>query len=129
MVNFVDANDPELEFSFYWYKAEFFSIYDADTIRFNIDLGFGVWLNEQPVRLYGIDAFELRGPERPDGIEAKEFAEDLLNSAGAIRLLTYRDRKGKYGRWLAQVFLWIGDRWLNLNEALVLQEHAEIADY
>lgn len=129
MVEFTDANDPELEFSFYWYRAQFFSIYDADTIRFDIDLGFGVWLRGQAVRLYGIDAYELRGPEREQGLKAKEHAENRLNSTRAIRLLTYKDRTGKYGRWLAQVFLWIDDEWLNLNQDLVLTEHAKIVDY
>ena len=37
------------------YKAKMLRIVDGDTVDVDIDLGFGVWLKKQRIRLYGID--------------------------------------------------------------------------
>jgi len=111
----------------YEYRAIMRSVYDADTIRFDIDLGFGVWLNNQSVRLYGIDAWEVRGSERELGLLAKQAVLDQFEARGsAVILNTYKDSKGKYGRWIAQVG-W--DDGINLNDWLVAEGHAKLVDY
>lgn len=103
------------------------SIYDADTIRFDIDLGFGINLVNQIVRLYGIDAWELRGEEREKGLVARDAVIDQFDKRGPdVILTTYKDKKGKYGRWLATVGWEDG---LNLNDWLVAEGHAETASY
>jgi len=134
----------------WWYRAEFTSLYDADTMTFDIDLGFGCWMRNQKVRLWGIDAWEMRGPERERGLLAKKYATSMLThrTRGIRRtmLRSYKDKSGKYGRWLAEVFVLhhvkppFTDRggtvhpdpqeaWLNVNEALVLSSHAKRATY
>jgi len=110
----------------YEYRAFVRSIYDADTIRFDIDLGFGTRLVNQSVRLFGIDAWEIRGPERPLGIRARDATSSLMTKGDGVMLHTYKDKKGKYGRWLADVYL---DDGTHLNDWLVSEGHAERATY
>ncbi len=111
------------------YRAEFVRMYDADTLRLSIDLGFGVWLCNQAVRLYGIDAWEVRGPEREKGLAAKAFAEELILGQ-EIYIRSHQDRKGKYGRWLAEVFIVSpSSKTVDLGAELVANGHAVIAEY
>ena len=55
--------------------ATLIRVVDGDTIRVDIDLGADVILKNQAVRLLGIDAPELHGPERPRGLAAKAALE------------------------------------------------------
>ena len=99
----------------YIYKARIVSVYDADTIRCDIDLGFGAWIMNQPLRLYGINAPEVRGAQRESGLMARDFLREYLEGA-EVTIQTHKARpKGKYGRWLAVVY---ADD-VNINELLV----------
>ena len=106
----------------YIYAARYVSAYDADTIRLDIDLGFGTWLINQPIRLFGIDAPEVRGPEKLAGKEARDFLRKFLEgNKDNIIINTYKaSNKGKYGRWLAVLFA-EGE---NVNQLLVREGHA-----
>ena len=42
----------------YEFKCKLVKVVDGDTIDIDIDLGFGVWLQKQRIRLYGIDTPE-----------------------------------------------------------------------
>jgi hypothetical protein len=44
----------------YEYRATLLKIVDGDTVDVDIDLGFGVVLSNQRIRLYGIDTPESR---------------------------------------------------------------------
>ena len=44
----------------YQYKCKLVKVVDGDTIDVDIDLGFGVWLRKQRIRMYGIDTPESR---------------------------------------------------------------------
>ena len=111
----------------YIYAARYVSAYDADTIRLDIDLGFGTWLINQPIRLFGIDAPEVRGPEKLAGKEARDFLRKFLEgNKDNIIINTYKSsNKGKYGRWLAEVY--VGD--INVNRMLVDRGFAKEAHY
>lgn len=87
----------------YEYMAKVLSVYDGDTIRVDIDLGFGVQMKNQSIRLLGIDTPEVRGDERPDGLVARDFVREMILDK-IIMLRTFKDKKGKYGRWLAEVY-------------------------
>ena len=39
----------------YEYNVKVVKVIDGDTVDVDIDLGFGVWLHKERVRLYGID--------------------------------------------------------------------------
>ena len=95
-------------------------VYDGDTVHLSIDLGFGVWINPGRVRLAGIDAPEIRGPERAAGIAARDYLRARLAEHDEFTVRTLRDRRGKYGRYLVEI--WLGD--VNLNDEMVLLGHA-----
>lgn len=101
----------------YTYKATVNSIYDGDTIRVDIDLGFGVIFRDQSLRLLGIDTPEVRGEERPQGLISKAFVEQRIPVGSIIKIATQKDRKEKFGRYLATVFY--GEDSKNLNEELL----------
>lgn len=108
------------------YRARVASIYDGDTIRVDIDLGFGIWMKDQILRLYGIDAWEVRGGERDLGLAARDALRELIPDGTEITLRSYKDKKGKYGRWLAWIVL---DNGIVVNDWLVHEGHAEPAEY
>jgi micrococcal nuclease len=85
--------------------------YDGDTITVDIDLGLNVWLKDQTLRLFGIDTPEVRGLERPDGLVARDHVRSRMQGAERIIVQTIKDSTGKYGRWLAIV--WVDDEDLN----------------
>jgi micrococcal nuclease len=105
----------------YVYKALVTKVYDGDTITCDIDLGLNVWLKDQKIRLAGIDAPELRGEEREEGLRVRDLLrEKILDKE--VTLKTYKDKTGKYGRWIADVYL--GD--VFVNAWLVLSDNADI---
>ena len=109
----------------YTYKAKVISVYDGDTIRADIDLGFGVWLRNQSIRLEGINAPEVRGEEKESGIVARDRLIDLLNSSSnecVLKSHMYDDR-GKFGRIIADI--WTDLEPYSLNETLVKEGLAE----
>ena len=123
----------------YMYRAICTKVVDGDTIYVDIALGFGVWMRKQIIRLAGINTPEIRGEERPDGLISKAFVaeslfevreDDTLMSRPLI-LKTYKDKKGKYGRWIADVFIQKtnAETYWNLNEELVVKGLAEERDY
>ena len=44
----------------YEYRAKLINIVDGDTVDVDIDLGFGVWIKDERVRIMGIDTPESR---------------------------------------------------------------------
>jgi len=99
-------------------------VYDADTITVDIDLGLYMWAKAQTIRLFGINAWEVRGKERPKGLIARDaLREKILNKE--ITLKTIKGKKGKYGRWLGIIEI----DGININDWLVEQGHAIKQEY
>lgn len=89
----------------YQYKAKIERVVDGDTIYVDVDLGF--FLRQVMIlRLKGVDTPEIRGPERPQGLIAKQFVEDTLAQCPAVVIRTYK--LGKYGRYIADLWYKIG---------------------
>jgi micrococcal nuclease len=93
----------------YEYKLkEVKSIYDGDTITVYIDLGFGVTKLEK-FRLAYINAPELRGPEREEGLISRNWLRERIETAminnQTIIIKTKKDAKGKYGRYIADIII------------------------
>lgn len=112
------------------YPAIVERVIDGDTIVVDLYLGLGIVLDDQYLRFYGIDAWETRGEERPKGLLAKEFLIELLEHEQVIIEINpeWGSRgKGKYGRWLAVIY--VARTGVNVNELLVNQGHAESATY
>ena len=108
------------------YKCNLVKVIDGDTVDVDIDLGFGVWLRKQRIRLYGIDTPESRTRDKVEkvyGLAAKEFLVDML-STGDMSIKTYKDAKGKFGRILGELFVKTSVGELSINQSLVENNHA-----
>lgn len=86
----------------YAYNAIIVSIYDGDTLRADIDLGFGSWIKNQALRIAHIDTPELKVTS---GGAALAFAKTVLPVGTKVVIKTYKDKREKYGRWLADIKL------------------------
>ena len=61
------------------YKAVVKRVYDAKTIVLNIDLGFGMWMHHQKVKLYGTEDLPgTRGEDRKRGSYLKNILSDAI---------------------------------------------------
>lgn len=105
----------------YKYKAVVTKVYDGDTITVDIDLGFGIIMKKQSIRLYGINTPEIKGEERPKGLEARDYLSNLVLNK-EINLETIKDKKGKYGRILG--IIWLEHE--NINDKLIREGYAKI---
>ena len=105
----------------YEYRAYVRRVYDGDTITVDIDLGFGMMVCNQKIRLLNINTPEIRGPERPEGLKSRDALRKRIANKW-IKIKTKKDKKGKYGRWLAEV--WIDDTCINdwlISEGLAVE--------
>jgi len=79
---------------------------DGDTVDVDIDLGFGVWLKDERVRIMGIDTPESRTSDKVEkvfGLAAKNRLKELLENGGKLITTENKhgeDMKGKFGRIL-----------------------------
>ena len=77
----------------YEYRCKVVKVIDGDTVDVDIDLGFGVWLHKERVRMFGIDTPESRTrdlEEKKFGLAAKQFLTDMLDDDGGIILKTQK---------------------------------------
>ncbi|MBC8400051.1 MAG: thermonuclease family protein [Candidatus Marinimicrobia bacterium] len=117
-----------MKMNLYYYRARVKSVYDGDTCTVDIDLGLRVWLKGEKLRLYGINAPELRGSERPEGLKSRDYLRSLIDGQDVL-IETYRDKRGKYGRYLAVIYIDRQGAWLNVNEELVKKGFAVFKEY
>ena len=112
----------------YSYPAVVRRVIDADSLVLDIDLGFGVTLTRQKVRLKDINAPEMNTIE---GRIAKQWLEDCLNGyLNKIFIVSYKAEttrspekvgvKGKWGRWVVDCYT----EDLHINKVLLEQGHA-----
>jgi len=89
----------------YTYNAHLQRVIDGDTVDVVIDLGFSLKYKCR-VRLLGINAPESRTrdlEEKARGLAAKKRLGELIGD-GDLIVRTFLDKKGKYGRLLAEIF-------------------------
>ena len=113
------------------YKCTILRVVDGDTVDVDIDLGFGVWLRKERVRLHGIDTPESRTrdlEEKKYGLAAKQFVKDILLVGSKQRLITEKDKTGKFGRILGKFLVYDNkeDREMHLGE-IMIREHQAVA--
>ena len=89
----------------YEYNCLIRRVIDGDNVEVDIDLGFGVWLKKESIRLHGIDAHEYRTSdprEKVFGTYAKKQVEETLEHSMLnvlpVKLISHKFNKGKYGR-------------------------------
>tara|TARA_R100000234_G_scaffold70187_1_gene43096 strand:- start:105 stop:515 length:411 start_codon:yes stop_codon:yes gene_type:complete len=109
----------------YEYSCEIVRVVDGDTVDVNIDLGFGIWIRNERIRLYAIDTPESRtsdAEEKKYGLAAKAAVEGWLPEGSKQVLITVKDNVGKFGRVLGKFR--IDDDEEYLNAWLVTNYHA-----
>ena len=116
----------------YEYKCKIRRVVDGDTVDVDIDLGFGIVLANERVRVMGIDTPESRTRDKVEkkfGLASKARLKQLLQ--GDIVLKTQvnkngEDMKGKFGRILGDFSVYYAgeDRWMPVTEVMILEGHA-----
>ena len=112
------------------YDAKVLKVVDGDTVDVDIDLGFGIVLTDERVRIMGIDTPESRTSDKIEklfGLAAKERLKELLGEEAV--LITKDDKhgedmKGKFGRVLGDFR--VGGK--TVTEILIEEGHAVAYD-
>jgi endonuclease YncB( thermonuclease family) len=89
----------------YVYDAVVESVFDGDTLRVSIDLGFGVWLTNQRVDLYGIDAPEVILAEKYEGKLVKSILEEILEKHDYKVQIRSHVSETKKNYWAVELFV------------------------
>jgi micrococcal nuclease len=113
----------------YEYRIKIVKVIDGDTVDVDIDLGFGVWLKKERVRLHGIDTPESRRRDKEEkkfGLLAKKYLKEALGKGTPI-LKTHKDKTGKFGRILGELYYMVDDNLdnaVNINQTMIKDHHA-----
>ena len=114
------------------YNVKILKIIDGDTVDVDIDLGFGIVLTDERVRIMGIDTPESRTSDKVEkifGTASKNRLKQLLDKE-AILVTTIdkggEDMKGKFGRVLGDFKCYYApeDREATVSEILIKEGHA-----
>lgn len=111
----------------YEYKCKINRVVDGDTVDVDIDLGFGIVLTDERVRIMGIDTPESRTSDKVEkvfGLASKERLKQLLGKEAILKTEINKDgedMKGKFGRVLGDFLTPDGER---VTKILVNEGHA-----
>jgi len=111
----------------YEYNCKINRVVDGDTVDVDIDLGFGIVLTDERVRIMGIDTPESRTSDKVEkifGLAAKERLKELLGKEAILKTEINKDgedMKGKFGRVLGDFLTPEGER---ITKILVNEGHA-----
>ncbi len=116
----------------YDYKCKVVKIVDGDTVDVDIDLGFGVWMKKERVRIMGIDTPESRTRDKVEkvfGLAAKARLKELLGPNPVLRTQISKkgeDMKGKFGRILGDFDVYDAktDAWRPVTKIMIEEHHA-----
>mgnify|MGYP003389151220 FL=1 len=112
------------------YKCTILRVIDGDTVDVDIDLGFGVWMRKERVRVLGIDTPESRTSDKVEkvyGNLAKEFVKNYLPVDSVQTLQTEKDGTGKFGRILGKFLVHdrVTDSQMHLGD-IMIREHLAV---
>jgi len=111
----------------YEYRVKVLKVVDGDTVDVDIDLGFGVVLSDERVRIMGIDTPESRTRDKVEkvfGLASKKRLKELLGKTAILKTQINKngeDMKGKFGRILGD-FVSVDGRMVT--DVLVEEGHA-----
>ena len=95
----------------YEYKVNIIKVVDGDTVDVDIDLGFGMWIKDERVRMMGIDTPESRTRDKVEkkfGLASKEKLKSILGKKAILKTQVNKkgeDMKGKFGRILGDFII------------------------
>ena len=112
----------------YEYRCKILRVVDGDTVDVDIDLGFGVWMHRERVRMFGIDTPESRTrdlEEKKYGMAAKEYVKAFLPIGSMQTLQTEKDKTGKFGRILGKFLVHDAktDSQMSLHKIMIREHH------
>tara|TARA_Y100000004_G_C8864516_1_gene390525 strand:- start:422 stop:838 length:417 start_codon:yes stop_codon:yes gene_type:complete len=112
----------------YEYRCKILRVVDGDTVDVDIDLGFGVWMHRERVRMFGIDTPESRTrdlEEKKYGLAAKEYVKAFLPIGSMQTLQTEKDKTGKFGRILGKFLVHDAktDSQMSLHKIMIREHH------
>lgn len=87
-------------FNPYIFVGSLETAYDGDSPTITLNRAFLEQRLHKKTRLFGIDAFEKRGWERPLGLKARDLLLDLIPPGEPFLVQTHKDESGMYGRLL-----------------------------
>ena len=111
----------------YEYRVKIVKVIDGDTVDVDIDLGFGIVLSDERVRIMGIDTPESRTRDKVEkvfGLASKKRLKELLGKTAVLKTQINKngeDMKGKFGRILGD-FVSVDGRMVT--DILVEEGHA-----
>ena len=116
----------------YEYRATVVKVIDGDTVDVDIDLGFGIILSDERVRIMGIDTPESRTRDKIEkkfGLAATARLKSLLGKTCTLKTQINKngeDMKGKFGRILGDfdVYDSQSDSWKPVTEVMINEGHA-----
>lgn len=118
----------------YEYRCKVLRVVDGDTVDVDIDLGFGIILKDERVRIMGIDTPESRTRDKVEkqfGLAAKKRLKQMLDNKSGPILKTQinkdgEDMRGKFGRVLGDFTVYHAptDSWRMVTEIMVEEGHA-----
>lgn len=118
----------------YRYKATVVSVFDGDTIRLKLKLGFGIEDHGpkgkgRSFRLYGIDTPEIRGESRDLGLAARDYVREVLPVGKEVEIQSFVT-DSIVCPFLIKVYVpEESGEFYDLNQGLVNLGHAIISDY
>lgn len=119
-------NYEEIQSALYYYKASVDRVVDGDTVDLLVDMGF-MHSQKMRVRLARINTPELnRREEREAGLAAKQRLEELISGEQVV-IRTNKDKTGKFGRYIADIYICehTGEL-ICVNDVLLKEGHAEL---
>ena len=116
----------------YEYRATIVKVVDGDTVDVDIDLGFGIVLSDERVRIMGIDTPESRTRDKVEkkfGLAAKARLKQLLGKTCTLKTQINKDgedMKGKFGRILGDFTLYYAplSSPMAVSQILIFEGHA-----
>ena len=113
------------------YEVKILKVIDGDTVDVDVDLGFGITLHDERVRIIGIDTPESRTSDKVEkifGLAAKDRLIALLNKKAILVTIEDKkgeDMKGKVGHILGDFIVeeWEGEI-RRVSDVLIEEGHA-----
>lgn len=108
----------------YTYTAKVEKIVDGDSVWLVVDVGYRMTYKDN-FRLIRINTPELRSSdpeEKHRAYVAKARLGDLIPVGSDVLIRTAKS--GKYGRWLAEVYIEVDGELANVNDMMLAEGHA-----
>lgn len=120
----------------YEYAGTLVRVVDGDTVVLSlrrtivVDIDFGFYVKDKlsldktaevTFRLKGVNAPEVVGENKAQGLAAKAFLTDLLVTK-PLKVVSYKT--DKYGRWLADIFIAVDGAEKSVSQLMIEAGHA-----